>query len=669
MHRRFHTSRPWPAIATVLIAAATAWVLCPSLQARAQGRAARSAAQPPASVRATAEWSDYSADPHATRYSALAQIGKDNVAQLRVAWRHPQVDPQIIAANPDLTVSNRYMATPIFVDGLLYVPNGFGLVEALDPTTGRTRWTQQPLVAGPEGLPSLMISKGVAYWHSGNEERLLTVRQQYLFALDPKTGEALRDFGDDGKVALSTPDFRYKWAGVPVVVGDVVLVGSSMLEQDSAAQKEGVPGDVRAFDVHTGKLRWRFQTVAEAGDPGTKTWADDSWRYSGAGPVWSTMSVDPELGYVYLPTSSPTNDMYGGHRLGNDLYSSSIVCLDAKTGRRLWYFQVTHHDLFDYDLPAAPVLVDLTVDGRNVRALAQVTKQGYVFVLDRVTGKPVWPIEERPAPPSTVPGEVTASTQPVPTKPPPFERQGIAEDDLIDFTPELHAEALQIMKHYVIGPVFTPPSVRAADGASGTRGTIQLPGAGGGASWHGATFDPDTGRLYVASRTVPIAADLVPGDPKRTDLRYRAGRREILMGPRGLPLVKPPYGRITAYDLNRGDKLWTVANGDGPRNHPALAALHLPPLGEGVPSAVIATKTLLFVTEADASTPRSPPGAGGTKFKALDKATGAVVWSIDLGAGANGTPMTYMNDDRQYVVVAIGGKDHPAELVALALAQ
>jgi glucose dehydrogenase len=624
-------------------------------------------AQPTSTSEPTAQWSYYSADAHATRYSPLSEIDKNNVAKLGIAWRHPQVDPDIIAANPDLTVSNRYMATPIFVDGVLYVPNGFGLAEAIDPATGKTLWTQKPLVEGPEGLPSLMISKGVAYWRAGDEARLLTVRQQHLFALDPKTGEPFRDFGDGGKVDLSTSDFRYKWAGVPFVIGDLVLIGSSMLEQDSAAQKEGVPGDLRAFDVRTGKLRWRFQTVAKAGDPGTKTWADEAWRYSGAGNVWATVSADPELGYVYVPTSSATNDMYGGHRVGDDLYTSSIVCLDAKTGKRVWYFQVTHHDLFDYDMPAAPVLIDITVDGRKIRALAQVTKQGYLFVLDRVTGKSVWPIEERPAPASTVPGEVTARTQPVPTKPPPFERQGITEDDLIDFTPQLHAEALEIMKRYVTGPVFTPPSVRTPEGTSGTLGTIQMPGAGGGASWHGATFDPDTGRLYVASRAVPIAADLVPGDPKRTDLRYRAGTREILTGPHGLPLVKPPYGRITAYDLNRGELLWTVANGDGPRNDPALKALNLPPLGDGVPSAVIATKTLLFATEADVSTPRSPPGAGGTHFKALDKTTGKVLRSMDLGAGANGTPMTYSYEGRQYVVVAVGGKEHPAELVALAL--
>ncbi len=613
-----------------------------------------------------AQWGYYSGDKHTTRYSPLAQIDKANVAQLRIAWRHPQVDPAIIAANPDLTVSNRYMATPIYVGGMLYIPNGFGLAEAIDPKTGRTLWTQKPLIDGPEGLPSLMISKGVAYWGRGDEARILTVRQQHLFALNPKTGEPIASFGDGGKVELTTPEFRYKWAGVPVVAGDVVLVGSSMLEQDSAVYKDGPPGDVRAFDVRTGKLRWAFQAIPKAGDPAIATWQNDSWKYSGAANTWSTFSVDDDLGYVYVPTSGGTNDMYGGHRLGDNLYTSSIVCLDAKTGARVWGFQTVHHDLFDYDNPAAPILVDITVDGRKIQALAQVTKQGFVFVLDRVTGKPVWPIEERPVPASTVPGEVAARTQPYPTKPPPYERQGLTADDLIDFTPALRAEALEIVKRYVIGPQFTPPSV--IDKAPGGKlGTIQLAGASGGANWNGGAFDPDTGILYVPSRTVAFVADLFAPDPARSDLRYRAGMREIMNGPQGLPLMKPPYGRITAFDLNRGDQAWMVPNGDGPRNHPALAALKLPPLGDATPSAVIATKTLLFVTEADKSTPRSPANVGGTKFKALDKATGATIWSIDLGVGQNNTPMTFMHDGKQYVVLSVGSTDHPAELVALAL--
>jgi quinoprotein glucose dehydrogenase len=609
------------------------------------------------------QWGFYSASQGATRYSPLAQIDESNVARLRVAWRHKQADPAILAANPDFALSNRYMVTPIYVDGRLYVPNGFGLTEAIDPRTGQTLWTQKPLIDGPEGLPSLMISKGVAYWGRGEEARILTVRQQHLFALNLQTGEAIASFGDGGKVDLSTEEFRYKWNGVPVVAGDVVVLGSSMLEQDSAVYKDGPPGLVRAFDVRTGAPRWSFSPVPRAGDPATATWADDAWRYSGAGNVWSTFSADEELGLVYVPTSGVTNDMYGGHRLGQNLYGSSIVALNAKTGERVWHFQTVHHDLFDYDLPAAPVLIDITVGGRPVKALAQVTKHGFLFVLDRATGAPVWPIEERPVPKSTVPGEAASPTQPHPTKPPPYEHQGLTESDLIDFTPELRAEALEIVKRYVIGPPFTPPSVIGTD----KLGTIQLAGASGGANWNGGAFDPETGMFYVGSRTVAFVADLFAPDAARSDLRYRAGMREIMNGPRGLPLMKPPYGRVTAFNLNTGDQAWMVPNGDGPRNHPALAGLNLPPLGDATPSAVIATKTLLFVTQADKSTPRSPANVGGTKFMALDKATGETLWSIDLGVGQNATPMTYQHDGKQYVVVAVGGTDYPAELVALAL--
>jgi quinoprotein glucose dehydrogenase len=625
--------------------------------------------QPPAAEASdSAGWAYYSADAATTRYSPLAQIDASNVAQLRIAWRHPHVEPAVTAANPDLSYSNRYMSTPIYVDGLLYVPNGWGLVEAIDPTTGRAVWTQKALIDGPEGLPALMIAKGVAYWpgDDGAEARVLNVRQQHLFALNPRTGEPVAGFGESGQVNLSTEAFRYKWAGVPVVAGDVVVIGSSMLEQDSSVYKDGPAGEVRAYDVRTGALRWTFRSVPGEGDPATATWQDEAWRYSGAGNVWSTYSYDAQLGYLYVPTSSGTNDMYGGHRLGDNLYTSSVVALNARTGERVWHYQTVHHDLFDYDLPAAPVLMDLNVDGRTVRALAQVTKQGFVFVLDRATGEPVWPVEERPVPASTMPGEVASPTQPFPTKPPPFEHQSLTESDLIDFTPELRAEALEIVKRYRTGPIFTPPSP-IGTGENDTLGTIQLPGASGGANWNGGAFDPETGMFYVGSRTVAFVADLFAPDPARSDLRYRAGMREIMNGPRGLPLMKPPYGRITAYDLNSGSTKWMVPNGDGPRNHPALAGLNVPPLGDATPSAVIATKTLLFATQADKSTPRSPANVGGTKFLALDKATGATVFELDLGVGANNTPMTFMHESKQYIVVSVGSTDHPAELVALAL--
>jgi quinoprotein glucose dehydrogenase len=616
------------------------------------------------------EWPNFAATNQATRYSSLDQINKGNVGRLRVTWRHPHVDPALLAANPQLRLSNRYMSTPIMVGGVLYVTNGLGLVEAIDPGTGKTLWTQRPPVAGPDGLAGGTPSRGVAYWSQGSERRLFSTRQEYLFALDPSNGEVYKDFGDGGKVnlkeGLGPLATTFRWGGVPLVVRDVVIIGSTMLEQDSAPSKEGPPGDVRAYDVRTGKLRWTFHIIPREGEAGTETWEDKSWSYTGAGNVWAMMSADDELGYVYLPTTSATNDMYGGHRRGDNLYTSSIVCLDAATGKRVWHFQTVHHDLFDFDNPAAPILVDIRVDGRPIKALAQVTKQAFVFVLDRITGKPVWPIEERPVPQSTVPGEKVSPTQPIPTKPPPFDRQGVSIDDLIDFTPELRAEALKIVEQYVIGPLFTPPSVRT-DAPGTTKGTIQVPGSTGGANWPGGAFDPETGILYVPSRTNPFAADLVRGNPQQTNLDYRAGTRALLQGPRGLPLLKPPYGRITAIDLNRGEHVWMAPNGDGPRDHPALKALNLGPLGGAVPSAAIATRTLLFATEADQITGRTPPNAGGKKFKALDKATGKLIWEIELEAGANGVPMTYLFNGKQYIVVAIGGQNHAAELVALSL--
>jgi quinoprotein glucose dehydrogenase len=562
------------------------------------------------------------------------------------------------------------MVTPIMVDGALYAPNALGLAEAFDPATGRTIWTQRPLVAGPEGLAGGTVPKGLAYWSSGSESRILTIRQQYLFALNPKTGEPFADFGDGGKVdlreGLGPLGTAYRWGGVPLVVRDIVVVGASMLEQDSAPRREGPPSDVRAYDVRTGRLRWAFHVIPREGEAGTETWENRSWSYTGAANVWSMMTADEELGYVYLPTTSATNDMYGGQRLGDNLFSSSIVCLEAATGKRVWHFQTVHHDLFDYDNPAAPMLIDITVDGRPVRAVAQLTKQAFVFVLDRLTGKPVWPIEERSVAPSTVPGERASRTQPYPTKPPAFDRQTLGVDDLIDFTPELRAEALRIVADYKIGPMFTPPSI-AGDGPGATKGTIQLPGSTGAASWQGGAFDPETGMLYVPSKTSPFVADLVKGNAAQTNLEYVAGSRVVIQGPQGLPLIKPPYGRITALNLNRGEQVWMIVNGDGPRNHPALKNLNPGPLGVATPSSVIATKTLLFATEGDQITPRTLPNVGGKKFKALDKATGKVLWEIELEAGANGAPMTYLFNGKQYVAFAIGGQTHRAELVALAL--
>jgi quinoprotein glucose dehydrogenase len=615
------------------------------------------------------EWRHYSADGYSSKYSPLDQINLSNVSRLRVAWRRPQADPGLMAANPTAKPSNRYTSTPIMTDGTLFVPDGFGLVEALDPGTGRTKWTQAPLTSGVQGLMSGGAHWGVSVWGRGADARIFTTRGQYLFALQASDGRPVAAFGDGGKVDLNVglgPLMQtFRWSGVPLVARDVVVIGSSMLEQDSARRRSGPPGDVRAYDVRTGALRWTFHVIPHAGEAGSETWEQGAAAYTGAGNVWSMMSVDEELGYVYLPTSSATNDMYGGHRLGNNLYTSSIVCLDARTGRRIWHFQTVHHDLFDYDNPAAPILADITVGGRQIKAVVQVTKQGYTYVLDRTSGTPVWPIEERPVTASTVPGERAAATQPIPTRPAPFERQGVQADDLIEFTPELRREAQAIARQYVMGPVYTPPSVRGE--GSATLGTLQLPGSNGGVAWTGAAFDPERQMLYVPSKTNPFAADVIASDASETDLRYRAGTRALVSGPRGLPLVKPPYGRVTAIDLKTGDHAWMSANGDGPRFHPELKALNLPPLGQAVRSGILVTRSLLFVAEGDQLHPRTPPGGGGRKVRVFDKATGRAVWEMELEAGATGAPMTYSFNGRQYIVFAIGGAQHPGELVALSL--
>ena len=619
-----------------------------------------------------AEWQYYSGDNAATKYSPLDQINKSNVASLKIAWRRPQVDASLLKGE-SIRLLNNFRSTPIMVDGVLYASNGVGLAEAFDPETGQTIWVQQPGVDGAGNTDPLRGSgnRGVAYWGAGADARIITFRGRYLYALNPRTGERISTFGQNGVVDLGADvgprSTGYRWNSVPLIARDVIVMGSTMVDQDSATKIEGDPGDVRAYDVRSGKLRWTFHVVPRADDAAAiKTWVGDSWQYTGAGNVWSLMSADDELGYVYLPTTSVTNDMYGGARLGDNLYSTSIVCLDATTGKRVWHYQTVHHDLFDYDNPAAPILVDITVDGKPIKAVAQITKQSWVYVLDRVTGKPVWPIVETTVPASTVPGEKASPTQPFPSKPPAFDRQGITEDDLIDFTPQLRAEALAIFKRYRTGPVFTPPSV-AGEGPNDLKGTIELPGSIGGADWTGAAFDPETGMLYVPSMTNPFVANLIPGDPKETNLRYRASTRELIQGPRGLPLVKPPYGRITAIDLNRGETKWTIANGDGPRFHPELKALNLPPLGQSVRAAPLVTKTLLFVTEGDQINVRTPPNGGGKKIRAYDKATGAVLWETALEAGSTGTLMTYLHKGKQFIVIAIGGIQHPAEFVAFSL--
>jgi len=613
------------------------------------------------------QWPNHSGDKGSTKYAPLDQINRSNVRNLHVAWRRPAVADELRGQHQELKFSNLFRSTPLMINGVLYASDGIGLVEAFDPATGRTLWVQESTDLGPEALAGTS-TRGIAYWRNGADERILSVRPPYLYAINLKTGELIRSFGEAGKVDLRTglgPQPQpFNFTSAPLIVKDIAVIGSSIA--DNPNLKEGTRGDVRGYDVKTGKLRWTFRTIPREREFGVETWEDRSWEYTGAVNAWSNLSADEELGYIYLPLTSPTSDMYGGHRLGNNLFSDSLVCLKAETGERVWHFQLVHHDLWDYDLPAAPILADIRVNGKPIKAVVQVTKQGFAFVFDRVTGQPVWPIEERPVPQSATPGERTAPTQPFPTKPAPFERQGVSVDDLIDFTPELRSEAIDITKRYVVGPLFTPPSIKG-DGPNDTKGTLQLPGSVGGADWNGAALDPETGILYVPSVTGTFAADLVSGNTAQSNLRYVHGTREFVTGPRGLPLFKPPYGRITAINLNTGDHVWVKPNGDGPREHPAIKHLNLPPLGQPGRASPLVTKTLLFIGEGDPINVRTPPGGGGRKFRAYDKASGAVVWEMEFPAGTTGAPMTYMYKGKQYIAFAIGSSEHQAEFVALAL--
>ena len=447
-----------------------------------------------------------------------------------------------------------------------------------------------------------------------------------------------------------------------------MIVGSSL--SDRPPTKEWVPGYVQGFDARTGQRRWVFHIIPRKGEKGAETWENDSFEYMGNGNVWSMMSADEELGYVYLPTSTPTSDYYGADRLGDNLFAESLVCVECETGERVWHFQMVHHGLWDWDLPAAPNLVDIVVNGRSIKAVAQVSKQGWTYVFDRVTGEPVWPIEERPVAPSDIPGERAAPTQPFPTKPAPFERQGVVIDHLIDFTPELRAEAVEEASHYKMGPIFTPPSLYKE---GGTRGTPQLPGAGGGANWSGAGIDPETGVLYVPSHQRMSMVILAEPDPAVSNLRYvRSGtvgpgsfhpaRPRRPRGPKGLPFLKPPYSRMTAIDINTGEHLWWIPTGIGPesvRGHPSLQGLDLPPLGGQGRGGPLVTKTLLIHA-------LSANGNSPARLVAYDKTTGEKIGEVALPDDLICTPMTYIVNGVHYSAATLGrGKN--AHLIALRL--
>ncbi len=635
-------------------------------------------AAPAPSVTAKAgEWRYLNGDALSTRYSPLDQINKDNVKELTIAWRWK---PDNLAPAPGSTGGTaqgngdpvlavyKSEATPLMVNGVLYTSaGGQRIVAAVDAASGRTLWTWMGMDEGVRATsaPRRNPGRGVGYWTDGKDERIFVITTGfYLVALNARTGVPVPTFGTNGVVDLMKElNVSFDHVGhignssPPMIYKDTVIVPPAGEEGFIPISMRNTPGYVMAFDARTGKQKWVFHTVPKPGEFGADTWENGSNTYAGNTGVWAPISVDPQLGYAYLPVETPTDDYYGGHRLGNNLFANSLVCIDINTGKRVWYYQITHHDIWNYDLPQAPILANVRVNGKSVKAIVQLTKQAYAYVLDRVTGQPIWPIEERPVPASDVPGERASPTQPIPTKPPAYDRQGYDEKELIDFTPELRAEALNIVKQYRLGPVFTPPSQVTANG---TKGSWYNPGGTGGVVWESGAFDPETGILYVPSQTGP-GIITVAKDPK-SDLNFSRGTTAGRLTLHDLPILKPPYSRITAIDLNKGEHVWMTAAGDAPqyiKNNPLLNGLTVPRTGTpNVRATILATKTLLFAGEG---------WGGGKMFHAYDKKTGALVWETSIPGMMGSLPMTYMLNGKQYIVFTVGDQVNPAELVAYAL--
>jgi quinoprotein glucose dehydrogenase len=606
------------------------------------------------------EWRSYAGDAGSTRYAPYDLINRDNFKDLRVAW----------SWKFDNFGGGNSETTPIMANGVLYFTVGQRRnVIAANPGTGETLWTWRPDEGARFDQAPRKVGRGVAYWTDGASARIITVTPGFqLVALDAKTGIPVRDFGKDGSVDLFThldqtspldPIGKIGNSSAPVVSNNVIVIGPALTQGGTSPNKENVKGDVMAFDVRTGKKLWTFHTIPRFGEPGYETWLNESSTYSGNVGVWGPFSADDELGYVYLATESPTNDGYGGHRPGNNLYSDSLVCLDIKTGKMIWYKQLIRHDIWDYDMPVHPILLDVNVGGRPIKAVVQMGKMAYAYVLDRTNGQPVWPIPDVAVPQTDVPTEWTAATQPIPTKPPPFDVVGIKTDDLIDFTPALREEAIQATKGYRVGAPFAPPSLVVPDV---NRGTIVAPGFGGGANWQSGASDPETGFVYVGSLTRPFVAGVVKTDPPDPNkAAYTAGRGGPVPNVRELPLLKPPYGRITAYDMNKGEIAWQVANGDTPpaikEAFAKLGLTNVPPTGFPAQSSFVVTKTLLVGGEG---------GGGRPILHAYDKKTGENIAELPMPGSQTAVPMTYVYQNRQFIVVAVAGQ--PAgQLVAFAL--
>jgi quinoprotein glucose dehydrogenase len=663
--------------------------------------AAPAAAGPPAASQPSAPtgptlgtWTTYGANLASHRYSPAEQITRDNFGKLQIAWR---LKTDFLGPRPDTL----YSATPLLVDRTLYTAAGMRrAVIALDAVSGEMRWMHSE-DEGRRGQNAIRngAGRGVAYWSSadGADRRVIYVTPGYrLKALDATTGIPVPSFGRNGVVDLKTEidqeglDLDTAELGLnatPLVVGDVIVVGAAHRPGSAPRTMRNVKGYVRGYDARTGKRLWIFHTIPRPGQFGYDTWLEGSAEYNGNTGAWAQMSADAELGLVYVPVEMPTGDYYGGNRPGNNLFADSLVALDVKTGKRKWHYQTVHHDVWDWDLACAPILFDATINGRSVKAIAQPTKHAFLFVFNRETGEPIWPIEERPVPQSDVPKERTSPTQPFPTRPAAFDRQGITEADLLDLTPALKAEAIEVAKRYKMGPLFTPPVVSSLDGP---LATIQVPSEVGGANWPGGSFDPETNFLYIHSHANVYLNGLVPANPAQSDMGYvggqaraggagargagaaggRAGGGGRAGTVQGLPLIKPPYDQITAYDMNTGDIAWQKTHSSTPddiRNHPALKGVTLP--GRvGQPGrtfiGTLTTKNLLIAGEGGMHT--NAAGRRVALLRAYDKATGADAGAVEMPNRQTGSPMSYQIDGKQFIVLAVSGNDG-AELLAYAL--
>jgi len=642
------------------------------------------------------DWPTYGGNLASHRYSPADQITKDNFSTLEIAWR---LKTDFLGPRRDTL----YSATPLFVDGVLYTTAGMRrAVVALDAASGEMRWmhSEDEGVRG-SNAPRQGAGRGVAYWAgpNGADRRVIYVTPGYrMKALDARTGVPIATFGRDGVVDLKLEadqevDLDTAELGLnatPLVVGDVIVVGTAHRPGSAPRTMRNAKGSVRGYDVRTGKRLWIFHTIPRRGEFGYDTWLEGSAEYNGNTGVWAQMSADADLGLVYVPVEMPTGDYYGGNRPGDNLFADSLLALDVKTGRRRWHFQTVHHDVWDWDLPCAPILFDMTVNGRTVKALAQPTKQAFLFVFNRETGEPIWPIEERPVPQSEVPKERTSPTQPFPTRPAPFDLQGITENDLLDLTPALKAEALEVVKRYKMGPLFTPPVLSQLEAR---LATLQVPADVGGANWPGGSIDPENNFMFIHSHSAVYLNGLVPANPAQSDMGYVAGQaraggggargtgagggRAAGAGPgrggatvQGLPLLKPPYDRITAYDMNRGEIVWQKVHSSTPddiKNHPALKGVDLP-TRTGQPGrsfiGVLTTRTLLIAGEAGVHTNQA--GKRVALLRAYDKRTGADAGAVEMPAKQTGSPMTYQIGGKQFIVLAVSGNDG-AELLAYAL--